>query len=324
MLFCSGISALVYQVLWLRMLGWVFGVTTYAASAVWASFMAGLAIGSLAAGHIADRARRPLGWFGAAELLVGLSALCTPLALRALQHEYVALYPSLPHVLWALTLARFSMSFLALIVPATMMGASLPLAVRSADCCAGRLGERLGVLYGSNTAGAIIGTLGAGLFLIPALGIQRTFHVAAALNFLVGASALLLSWAVGSNRPVDEARPAARPRLVARTPMPAETRRAVALFTVLAVFALSGAVALALEVVWFRVLTLFLRPTVYGFAVMLAAVLSASPPAVTSSHRGWIATGDRLRCWHRCSSRWLSRCSCRFGRWPPCRGFRTA
>ena len=67
--FCSGLSALVYQVLWLRMLGWVFGVTIYAASAVWATFMAGLAIGSYVAGIAGDRVRNPLRWFGATEIL---------------------------------------------------------------------------------------------------------------------------------------------------------------------------------------------------------------------------------------------------------------
>ena len=94
--FCSGMTALIYQVLWLRLLGLVFGVTVYAASTVWASFMAGLAIGSLAAGVIADRVRNPLRWFGAAEILIGISALATPSALDWLQHLYVRAYPSLP------------------------------------------------------------------------------------------------------------------------------------------------------------------------------------------------------------------------------------
>ena len=94
--FCSGVSALIYQVLWLRLLGLVFGVTTYAASTVWASFMAGLALGSLAAGRLADRVRRPLLWFGACELLIGVTALATPLALDTLQQVYVRVYPALP------------------------------------------------------------------------------------------------------------------------------------------------------------------------------------------------------------------------------------
>jgi spermidine synthase len=79
--FVSGACGLIYQVLWMRRLGLVFGVTVEAASTVWASFMAGLAIGSLIGGVISDRARRPLLWFGAVEALVGVAALATPLAL---------------------------------------------------------------------------------------------------------------------------------------------------------------------------------------------------------------------------------------------------
>ncbi len=78
--FCSGASALIYQVLWLRLLGLTFGVTTYDASTVWASFMAGLALGSMAAGRLADGVRRPLMWFGICELLIGATALATPAA----------------------------------------------------------------------------------------------------------------------------------------------------------------------------------------------------------------------------------------------------
>ena len=73
--FCSGVSALIYQVLWLRVLGWVFGVTVYAASTVWASFMAGLAIGSALAGLIGDRVRKPIVWVGCAELLIGKNSV---------------------------------------------------------------------------------------------------------------------------------------------------------------------------------------------------------------------------------------------------------
>src|SRR5688572_24533912 len=101
--FCSGASALVYQVLWLRKLGLVFGVTVYAASTVWASFMFGLAVGSLIAGRSADRLRRPLVWFGAAEALIGLSAVATPFALTWLQDLYASIYPSLPKGFFAIT-----------------------------------------------------------------------------------------------------------------------------------------------------------------------------------------------------------------------------
>lgn len=272
--FCSGVSALIYQVLWLRLLGLVFGVTTYAASTVWASFMAGLALGSLAAGRFGDRVRRPLMWFGICEALVGVTALATPTALAWLQRGYVGVYPWLPHSLALLTLVRFLIAFSALIIPTALMGATLPLVIKSSAFRASRLGERMALLYGMNTAGAIVGALLAGLSLIPGLGIQRTFIVAAGINLTVGLVALLLGTRVAlprgdaggleafddlSTRP-DEAPPAAL-----------DDRR---LGLVLAIFALSGFTSLALEVVWFRVLTLFLRPTVYGFAFMLATILA--------------------------------------------------
>ena len=124
--FCSGACALVYQVLWFRMFGWVFGVTAYAAATVWASFMAGLAIGSLAAGRLADRVRHPLKWFGGAELLIGVTALATPLVLGWLPALYARVYALAPNSLPLLTVARVAMTIGVLIVPTTLMGATLP------------------------------------------------------------------------------------------------------------------------------------------------------------------------------------------------------
>jgi spermidine synthase len=270
--FCSGACALTYQVLWLRMLGLVFGVTTYAASTVWASFMTGLAVGSLIAGRLADRVRRPLAWFGATELLIGGTALATPMVLGWLQRGYVQLYPSLPDSLPSLTFARFAIAFAVLIIPTVLMGATFPLVVKSSAFRTMGLGERLGVLYGTNTAGAIVGTLASGLYLIPKLGIHGTFLVAASANLIVGIGALAAAL-------VAPLRNASHMDDSSMTTNAVDTlgdrildgRR---LRLILIVFAVSGFTALALEVVWFRVLTLFLRPTVYGFAVMLASVLA--------------------------------------------------
>src|SRR5262245_22483606 len=96
--FASGLCGLVYQELWLRLLGLVFGVTVYAASAVLAGFMAGLAVGSAIGGRWADRTRRPLLLYGGAEVLVGLSALATPALLSGVERAYVALHPMLPQL----------------------------------------------------------------------------------------------------------------------------------------------------------------------------------------------------------------------------------
>lgn len=266
--FCSGISALIYQVLWLRLLGLVFGITIHAASTVWASFMAGLALGSFGAGRVADRVRRPLMWFGACELLIGLTALATPQGLALLQQAYVRIYPALPPSLAVMTLARFAIAFALLLVPTALMGATLPLVIKSSVVRSSRIGERIALLYGMNTTGAIVGALAAGLYLIPDRGIHGTFLVAAALNLVIGLSAIALGTVVIGPQETGE-EPTHPEATVPITPI--DTRRGR---LVLWVFAVSGFTSLALEVVWSRVLTLFLRPTVYGFALMLAAILA--------------------------------------------------
>lgn len=265
--FLSGISGLVYQSLWQRLLSLVFGVTVYATSTVLASFMAGLALGSLVAGRLADRVRRPLVWFGVTEVLIGVTALGTPLALDAVTAVYVALHAAVPDAIAPLTLARFACSFVVLLVPTALMGATLPLVVKSSLGRGALLGPRVGVLYASNTAGAIIGALSAGYLLIGGIGIGRTFVLAATLNVLVGLAALAMS------RAMVEA--AGEPQLAVPEPVPAAaeqvTERERRL--ILVVFGLSGLAALALEVIWFRVLVLFLPATTYAFTTMLAAVL---------------------------------------------------
>jgi spermidine synthase len=269
----SGFCALIYQVLWLRLLALVFGVTVYAASTVLASFMTGLAIGSYAAGHVADRVRRPLALFGIAEVLVGLTALATPYALEGVKHLYVAWYPAIGDNLGLLTLVRFALSFLVLLVPTALMGATLPLVMKSSLTRADAVGQRMGLLYGTNTAGAIAGALLAGFVLIPGIGLMWGFRLAASINVLIGAVALFASWRLGVPVVETTAAAAAREGRAADAAAPVEAS-AFARRLVLVVFLLSGVTSLALEVLWFRVLVIFLRPTTYSFTLMLATVLA--------------------------------------------------
>ena len=153
--FCSGVAALIYQVMWLRLLGLVFGVTVYAASTVLASFMAGLAIGSYSAGRLAGRLRSPLRAFGLVEIGVGLTALLTPLAFGGLKGVWIDVQPLLPSSLWVITVARFLAASAILIIPTTLMGATLPLVMRSALASDSGVGSRVGLLYAANTAGAV-------------------------------------------------------------------------------------------------------------------------------------------------------------------------
>jgi spermidine synthase len=263
--FLSGASALSYQLLWLRVLGLIFGVTVYAASTVWASFMAGLALGSVIAGRLADRARRPLLWFASVEAAIALTGATTTLAFSGLQHWYPRLVPGLEGSFGEATMLRFAIAFLLMILPTALMGATLPFVVKAAQR-AGHVAA-IGVLYGSNTTGAIAGAVAAGLWLIPVHGMRVTFAVAVAMNLLAATSALLTARlrpgdggdAVQSE--VDGDRPAISLSAFARA-------------VVLTTFTVSGAVALALEVVWLRSATIILGPTVYTVAVLLATILA--------------------------------------------------
>ena len=194
--FASGACALVYQVMWLRLLSLVFGVTVYAASTVLAGFMAGLGVGSLVGGRLASRISKPLVAFGIAEALVGMTAFATPFLLDALTAVWITVQPALPQSLAIVTMIRFVIAFLLLIVPTSMMGATLPLVIKSAVAREDRVGGRIGLLYAINTTGAIAGALVAGFYFISEIGVARSFQIAAATNLLIAIVAIVAGYAI--------------------------------------------------------------------------------------------------------------------------------
>jgi len=265
--FGSGACGLIYQVLWLRQLSLVFGVTVYAASTVLAAFMSGLALGSLAAGPLLRRTSRPLFAFGLAEIGIGLSALATPAALAAANAIYGGLYDVVSDQPAIMTMARLTGSFIVLLVPTFLMGLTLPLVSASSLVRGAGLGSRVSLLYAVNTAGAMTGVLLAGFYLIGGIGMRRTFMLAAVVNVAIGIAAVWLGREGDSRVAEAHAAPASSPARLDTIATPS-TYRAVAL-----VVFLSGFASLALEVVWFRVLLQFVSATTYAFTTMLATVL---------------------------------------------------
>ena len=261
LLFASGAAGLIYQVAWVRLLGLTFGVTIYAISTVLAAFMGGLAIGSIIGGRRADMAQHPLRAYGLVELCVGATALATPWAFRALQDVYA----NAPLVGGAL---RAVLAFVVLLVPTALMGATLPLAVRGVRALSTPRGDAwtMALLYASNTAGALVGCLASGLVLIGSLGLTATIAVAAGANCFAGIGGLGLS--VRAHPPVALQ---TRGQFLDETDKLAEPRIARA---ALIAFSLSGAISLAYEVVWSRVLAVLFDASIYGFVLMLATVLA--------------------------------------------------
>src|SRR5438105_4277586 len=130
--FLSGVSALVYELVWQRLLNLVFGVSTLSVSTVLAAFMGGLALGGWLFGPLADRSRRPLRLYAWLEAGVGATALLVPPAFAALAALYGPLYAALNPDLWTGACLRFALAFAVLAVPATLIGGTLPVMGRLA------------------------------------------------------------------------------------------------------------------------------------------------------------------------------------------------
>ncbi|PYN76685.1 MAG: hypothetical protein DMD97_10640 [Candidatus Rokuibacteriota bacterium] len=266
--FLSGVSGLLYEVVWARMLHLLFGDTVLAVSTVLASFMAGLAMGSFWIGRYIDRRRRVLAVYAGLEAGIGLSALLLPVVLQALTPLYVWLHQSLSSSFWLFSLVRFLLAFCLLCVPTALMGATLPVLSRYLVQSSATLGWNVGALYAFNTGGAVLGCFTAGYVLIGSVGLSRTVWIGAALNFAIA----LVAWL--GQRWIEA--PGARE---VPSSSPRDTAPAVALYDdrtvrrVLWSFALAGCAALSYEVIWTRALTFFVGNSTYAFSAMLTTFL---------------------------------------------------
>lgn len=214
MFLLSGACGLIYQVVWSRQLGHVFGVTVLAVSVVLAAFMSGLALGSHLLGSRADGAASPLRLYALCEIGVAASALLASLAMEQLAPIYVGLARMFSESRPVLHVARFSLAFALILIPTTLMGATLPILGRNAVRGLGHLGRRVSRLYAVNTAGAILGALAAGFWLVGRLGLRDTVWVAVIGNLAVG----ILSWTLAARLPL--APPSPSLAAAARVPPP--------------------------------------------------------------------------------------------------------
>jgi predicted membrane-bound spermidine synthase len=266
----SGACSLVYEVVWIRLSMAVYGTTTPTISTVLSVFMAGLAIGSWGAGRVARRLAsgapsRFLRMYAAAELLIGLSALTVPAELDLGRRVLFSLGRETAWQDAGFLLASGTVVAITLLPFAIAMGATFPLAmaaIRGGDDEGSR--RSFGFLYAANVLGAAGGVVLCAFVMIELLGFRGTLFVAAAGNAALALSAWALSRR-GSSSPARK--PAVEARDAAGGPV---DRRALALlFT-------TGFVSMAMEVVWVRMLTPYLGPVVYSFALILAIYLAAT------------------------------------------------
>ena len=248
LLFISGGAALVYQVLWIKQLSLVVGVEVYAITTGIIAFFAGLALGGLLFGRLADRFARPLLLYAGLELLVALFGVGATWALGTAALPFAWLEARIGLLAWALPFALVGL-------PALLMGGTLPVLVRALHIDAKGLSQAGGRLYAANTAGAIVGTLLTAFVLIAQFGVRGSALVAALFNLVAAAGALA---AVRHHGPV----------VVAPTRSEPPARLALVLY------AIAGGVALGYEVVWSQSIVQFMSTRTYAFAVVLATYLS--------------------------------------------------
>ncbi|MBI2191912.1 MAG: fused MFS/spermidine synthase [Planctomycetes bacterium] len=270
--FLSGACGLVYEIVWSRLLGHVFGNSVHATATVLAAFMGGLALGSFWGGRMADRRNNPVRLYGLLEIGVGFYCLVLPKLLDLLTPLYAALYRQAEGGASAtLVLVRTLACGLLLLVPTTFMGATLPLLLRAFVRRAEGFGRAVALVYALNTFGAVTGTVLTGFFLIPKLGVQATVWTAVGVNVAVGLVAVLF---LGRRQvPAEQATEAADSEVTSGGPeqpvvfTPWEARAS------LIAFGVSGFAAMADEVALARVCSLLLGSSTYAFSLMLTAFI---------------------------------------------------
>ena len=189
--FLSGSSGLILESLWTRELGLVFGSTTLAISTVLATFMGGLGLGSYVAGRFADRIKNPVRAYALAEAGVGVYALFIPLILKAYPGFNHWMYRVLGDHFLLLSTVRFAGAAVLLLIPTTLMGATLPLLARHFVMRPWELrrsGLRIGTLYAINLFGAVAGAYFAGFVFLPLIGVTWTNVTAASFNLTLAAA----------------------------------------------------------------------------------------------------------------------------------------
>jgi spermidine synthase len=263
----SGATGLIYEILWARMLGLVFGATTLAVSTVLAAFMGGLALGSALAGRLASRITKPVSANGWMELGIADYALLVPLLLHAVDSLYAQIWQQLQPGFFAFTLLRFALSCLLLLVPTTLMGATLPVLAAALLRVEGHDSNSVTRLYACNLVGAILGTLLAGFVLLPAFGVRATIFIAAGINVLVGVIALRLGIKHFTDFPRQIDADRKTPPDVADVGVVERAR-----FWLVAAF-VSGFVTISTQVAWTRILTMIIGSSTYAFSIVVALFL---------------------------------------------------
>ena len=267
--FLSGLTSLVYQIIWMRQLSLFFGSDIYAASITLGTFMAGLSLGSYISGSLGDNVKKPILIYGILEIFIALCALLFPLIIFGMDETFRFIYQNyffdqpLKYHLFRLLISIFT-----ILIPSIFMGATLPLLIRQFAKKKIELGERVGFFYSINTFGALTGTILAGFILIQIAGISYSNIIMVLINITIGIIAIIFSFNIFDKNENFSAKQYEKED-VSNVDKIHKFDSKYILFSTF----FTGMAALALEVVWIRVLVKSFSGTTHSFSIMLTCFL---------------------------------------------------
>ncbi len=271
--FGSGCAALIYEVVWYQMLQLAIGSTSISMGVLLATFMGGLCLGSIGLPRLRTQ-MHPLRMYALIEIGIAAFGLLVWLGVPLIDRLYIAANGvGLPNML-----LRALVAAICLLPPTALMGASLPAAARWIEST--RSGASWwGLLYGTNTIGAVFGALLAGFYLLRLYGVAAATLAAVMINLVVALISLALAGRTPARNHVPDAAETAAD----------EGGRGSIYVTI----GLSGASALGAEVVWTRLLGMLMGSTVYVFSIILAVFLIGL--AIGSTVGAWTSRTVRPR-----------------------------
>jgi predicted membrane-bound spermidine synthase len=276
--FCSGATALVYEVVWSKCLSLMFGSTIHAQTVVLAVFMGGLALGNRLFGRKADRLRQPVRAYGFIELAIALYAIAFVTFYGWADRTFVALGSNFLDKPFLLLSLKALLSVGLLLIPTVLMGGTLPLLAAWLQTQSGDASQKSARFYAVNSLGAVGGAAAAGFYLVQTAGIASALQITALVNALIGGMAILLSRSESRKGApkFSEAKPAeAGPALSASLGQAAWT------------VAITGGISMGLEVLASRALALVFGSSLQSFAIVLMAFILGIGLGSTAVASAW-------------------------------------
>jgi spermidine synthase len=261
--FLSGVSALIFESLWFQLMGLSLGSSTWALSIVLASFMGGISLGGGLIAFLGNKIKYPIRFYAFLEFVIGISGYLLVFLLPHLSKIFVPLFSHFLDQTVILNILRGTIAVLLMVIPTAAMGATLPALGKAACIRDSNFGKLLGMLYGWNTLGGVIGVCASEFIFIKWVGLNNTGIIAAGCNIV---AAVVVFHFAREEREINVSSFSIQQRR--NHSVSAQTKR------LLAASCLSGFIFLALEVVWFRFLALFFISNTLNFSILLAVVLT--------------------------------------------------